>query len=1016
MITLFLLLYSKIVAVQVDGAIAIKDESTIIIKEFVEVMINVKIRNDLLTSDDHECLENKLNLENESFTQLINSINAIKQKEFNHLLQSMGIEVESEMGMIKSFMNCKNIKQICGEEAFSCCADKFDESAKMFCYNHLSHPELVTSNSDSVIYSSECYRKKLSEKYNFAIPKYMNYTENVMTKNEIGEFRAKINSNGHEGFIRTDVLNPLIDHSLSTVGIMEEEPNSYTVSFEFTPRWKLNKGYRTIMLAIGRRHDLKMLQPKDYVKNLDIQISTDVGECKFIDETFLKVMETKLDAEYIVFDCNYNRINTLSISITIQEMTVRVHEILVFRAEPKWLLERLENNINKRKMTTHFLHDKDEDIVFPTIKTTTKAVSTTEAKSPMDIIVTATVGNEWITQKQSSKDDEESKTSIPLNPLPLTPKTIIPKSSTIESIQSQKGQKGQSETDIPLNPPLITQATAPPLKLQTVAQTTVLTPVVSATTSHRQNLSSPKVTFETDDEDVIEDTGAPELEGSGYLIYDEQESDSSYNKTYFSENEYDSWNNSYDEYDSYNDSSEMSGDYLSEKLDRQKRSTSLFERLSETVKYYIKGGHYTNWYNLDKFDAFSHTQTEIIEAVKANKQALLEFSTSEQKLLAAVCEQNMEFSKEILNLKASISLLDFKLVVINSIDNCRQGQIPLLMTEQLVKRICQAYNDKNSCEYFHQIKTMSCQLIGLRVLTGHERELDIQMKFKIPKTNGYEIWKLLPVLTPVTNEMLNFKLIQKETLMQNKNENFWDSITQNKAIKNSFGSHYFYSKKLPKKVIVKNKYVGSTESEGKFISESDITESCVKYGNQTLNTADCEAIFSTNKECVVTKLETIHKLMVSTELQLKVYKNGVFQRTCEGVCFLKEGEFTLDCNGNDIVQNNYKALEFDITIPTMEFNNSNVKTLNRYLQKLNKEIDETKTKLINDKHHEFLENISIEKPATKLLLLSLTAVIILIIIIYGCYRVRKYIMTKMITNTDYISPREIKKLMISSPL
>ena len=98
------------------------------------------------------------------------------------------------------------------------------------------------------------------------------------------------------------------------------------------------------------------------------------------------------------------------------------------------------------------------------------------------------------------------------------------------------------------------------------------------------------------------------------------------------------------------------------------------------------------------------------------------------------------------------------------------------------------------------------------------------------------------------------------------------------------------------------------------------------------------------------------------------------------------------------------------------FNNSNVKTLNRYLQKLNKEIDETKTKLINDKHHEFLENISIEKPATKLLLLSLTAVIILIIIIYGCYRVRKHIMTKMITNTDYISPREVKKLMISSPL
>ena len=457
----------------------------------------------------------------------------------------------------------------------------------------------------------------------------------------------------------------------------------------------------------------------------------------------------------------------------------------------------------------------------------------------------------------------------------------------------------------------------------------------------------------------------------------------------------------------------MSGDYLSEKLNRQERSVSLFERLSETVKYYIKGGHYTNWYNLDKFDAFSHTQTEIIEAVKANKQALLEFSTSEQKLLAAVCEQNIEFSKEILNLKASISLLDFKLVVINSIDSCRQGQIPLLMTEQLVKKICHAYNDENSCEYFHRIETMSCQLIGLRVLTGHERELDIQMKFKIPKTNGYEIWKLLPVLTPVTNKMLNYKLLQKEDLMNNnKDQSFWNSITQDKPIKNPTGNHYFYSKELPKKVIIKNNYVSSTESDDKFLSEVDITESCVKYKNKTIMTSDCEVKYSTNKECVVTKMDEIHQLMLSAEHELKIYKDGVFVRSCAGVCFLKEKEFTLDCN-SEIVQNNFESLKFDLTISTMQFKSDDTSTLNQSLKKLNEEIEQTKSKLINDKHHNFLTNMTIEKPATKLLLLASAAAIILSLLVLIGYKLRKLIIAKFLTKSNYIAPKKIK---ISSPL
>ena len=1032
MIILFLLLYSKIDAVQVDGAIAVKDESTIILKEFIDVIVNVKIHNDLLTSDDHDCLKNKLNAKDETFNQIVKSINEVKQKEFTHLLQSMGIEVEDEMGMIKSFMNCKNIKQICGEEAFSCCADKYVESEKAFCYNHLSHPELVTVNSDSVIYSSECYRQKLSEKYNFAITKYMNYTENVKTKNEVGEFRTKLQSNGHEGFVRTDVLNPVIDKNLSTVGILEEEPNSYNVTFEFNPKWKQNKGYRTITLVVGRRRDLKMSHPKHYVQNLNIQVSADVGTCKFINKRFLREMEAKLDAEYIVFDCNYNRIGKLSISITIKEMTVRLHEILIFRAEPTVLLKKLEDVISERRRKTHFLHDQEEVIVLPTIQPTTKATietkSTTETttetksstetktetksttgtkstlstKSPLDIVVTATVGNEWVTRRQQSSTDNNQKTTArPLNPLPpsqrmVTPETIIPKSPTVENIQTQNGQIDGSETVLPLNPPSVTRTTVA---------------VVAPTFSHTRELNTPEVIFETDDEDVIGETEVPGIEGSGYLVYDDLESDSEYNKTYFSKNEYDSWN----DYEAWNNSYEASGDYLQEELHRQGRSVSLFERISETVKYYIKGGHYTNWYNLEKFDAFSHTQTEIIEAVKANKQALLEFSTSEQKLLAAVCEQGVEFSKEILNLKASISLLDFKLVVINSIDSCRQGQIPLLMTEQLVNKICQAYNDKYSCEYFHQIKTMSCELIGLRVLTGEERQLDIQMKFKIPRTNGYEIWKLLPVLTPVTNEMLNFKLIQKEDLMNNKNQNFWDSITQNEPIENPTKNYYFYSKKLPKKVIIKNSYVGSTESDNKFISESDISESCVKYGEKSLMTSDCEAIFSTEKECVVTKMDAIRQLMISTEFQLKIYKNGVFMRTCTGVCFLKEGEFTLDCN-NEIVQNKFKTLEVNVTIPIMKFDNSNTETLNKYLEKLNQEINETRTKLINDKHHDFLENISIEKPATKLLLLSIGVVFVLIIIIYGCYRIRKYIIAKVFQNANYISPEEVKKLTISSPL
>ena len=629
MIILFLLLYSKIDAVQVDGAIAIKDESTIVLKEFIDVIVNVKIHNDLLTSDDHDCLKNKLNAKNETFNQIVKSINEVKQKEFNHLLQSMGIEVEDKMGMIKSFMNCKNIKQICGEEAFSCCADKYVESEKAFCYNHLSHPELVTVNSDSVIYSSECYRQKLPEKYNFAITKYMNYTENVKTKNEVGEFRTKLQSNGHEGFVRTDVLNPVIDKNLSTVGILEEEPNSYNVTFEFNPKWKQNKGYRTITLVVGRRRDLKMFHPKHYVQNLNIQVLTDVGTCKFINKRFLKEMEARLDAEYIVFDCNYNRINKLSISITIKEMTVRLHEILIFRAEPTLLLKKLENVISKRRRKTHFLHDQEEVIVLPTMqpttetktetKPTTETKSTLSTKSPLDIVVTATVGNEWVTRRQRSSTNNNQKTTArPLNPLlpsqrMVTTETIIPKSPTVENMQTQNLHIGGSETVPPLNPPSVTRTTIA---------------VVAPTFSHTRELNTPEVIFETDDEDIIEKTEVPAIEESGYLVYDDLESDSEYNKTYFSKNEYGSWNG----YEIWNDSFEASGDYLQEELHRQGRSVSLFERLSETVKYYIKGGHYTNWYNLEKFDAFSHTQTEIIEAVKANKQALLEFSTSEQKL------------------------------------------------------------------------------------------------------------------------------------------------------------------------------------------------------------------------------------------------------------------------------------------------------------------------------------------------------------------------------------------------
>ena len=105
MLILFLLLYAKVESVQVDGAIAIKEESKTVIKDYVDVVVNLNIINDLLTDDDHSCLKTKLDSNNQTFKEIVDSINSVKEKEFNNLLSAIGIETNVDEKILKTLRN-----------------------------------------------------------------------------------------------------------------------------------------------------------------------------------------------------------------------------------------------------------------------------------------------------------------------------------------------------------------------------------------------------------------------------------------------------------------------------------------------------------------------------------------------------------------------------------------------------------------------------------------------------------------------------------------------------------------------------------------------------------------------------------------------------------------------------------------------------------------------------------------------------------------------------------------------
>ena len=990
-ILLFLLIYAETEVINVGDGFAIRQEESVVIKSFMDVIVNLKIKNDILTVDDHSCLENRMASEDEDLLEIVNSINQIKQNQFDHLLKSIGLKIHERNGLTKTHMNCRGMKEACGEEDYSCCADKLDELSKIYCDEFYHHEEIETTNDDSIIYSSQCYRMKLPEELNFAVTKFMNYTHDVTTRNEIGEMRVKIIVDNNEGIILTDLVDPIKDKNLATVGVLEEETNPYKTEFVCTPKWKMNKGYRTILIAVGRRLDLGLQTAKSYVDRMKISVKTNNGNCDFVNRDILTVMDAELDAKFVVFDCNYERVETITITFIVDELTIRLNEIMIFRKEPFELLKELNREIQRRKKHTHVLTDPNEEIELLTLKESTQPKSTTS--QPLDIVVTATVGNDWITRRRQEQPNLDS--SSPLNPvatptpsvlLPLNPKNLA--TTTYGSNEENEYGGMQELTDDRV-------ATTPP-------EVVFVTEVEEKETGLSQREKTiTEVNKEVDEEEFI-----PELDGSGYLVYSEYEnetySESFYNKTYWS-SENGSWSNSYDSDD----------EDIPTKWSRIKRSLSILDRLGQTIKYYALGGYFTNFYNLNKFDAMQSTQNEIIEAIKSNKQALLEFTTHEKDILALICQQDKEISKEIMELKASVSLLDFKLVVLNSLDSCRQGEIPLLMTRQLVDKICQAYNDNEYCEDFHRLKVMKCQIIGIRVSNEEERELDIQMLFKIPATNGFKVWSVEPVIKPITNAMLNSKLIQKENLKSAENVTFWESIN---GIKNSYNNMYYYSvKKLPKRLITGEGLVGSTTKEGKFIFENEIEESCIENVYDSFNSSKCETMFVSGKPCMSKTIWPLGQIILSTHNDITIYeKEGLKDRTCNGICVLERNEFTMDC-GDKIIQNNFTKIEMEIDAPIIQFSPTKTHILNQYLSKLNAEIEQTKSELKENKHHEFLEKLRISRPATKLVAIFIVAILVLMGLIYVVYKIRKYLINKML-NINYVKPKRIEKDQIGSPL
>ena len=857
-ILLFLLIYAKTEVINIGDGFAIRQEESVVIKSFMDVIVNLKIKNDILTVDDHSCLENRMASKDEDLLEIVNSINRIKQNEFDHLLRSIGLKIHKNNGLTKTHMNCRGMKEACGEEKYSCCADKLDEISKIYCDEFYQFEEIETTNDDSIIYSSQCYRMKLPEELNFAETKFMNYTRDVTTRNEAGEMRVKINIDNNEGIILADLVNPIKDKDLATVGVLEEETNPYKTELVYEPRWKMNKGYRTVLIAVGRRIDLGLRTAKSYVERMKISVKTNNGNCDFVNKDILTVMDAELDAKFVVFNCNYERVETITITFIVDELSIRLNEVMIFRKEPFELLKELNREIQRRKKHTHLLTDPNEGIELVTLEESTRSESTTSG--PLDIIVTATVGNQWISRRGQGETNTDS--SPPLNPVVTPTQTVLPvlplnpeKLTTTKYISNQN-----NEYEIMQESTRDMVTTTPP--------EVVFVTEIEEKYGTKDGLPQTGKTIAEVNEEVNAEEFIPEVDGSGYLVYseyDEKYSESFYNKTYWS-NENESWNNSYD-----SDDEDMPTEWS-----RIKRSLSILDRLGQTIKYYALGGYFTNFYNLNKFDAMQSTQDEIIEAIKSNKQALLEFTTHEKDILALICQQDKELSKEIMELKASVSLLDFKLVVLNSLDSCRQGEIPLLMTRQLVDKICQAYNDNEYCEDFHRLKVMKCQIIGIRVSNENERELDIQMLFKIPATNGFKVWTVEPVIKPITNAMLNSKLIQKENLKTAENVTFWESIN---GIKSSYNNKYYYSiAKLPKRLITGEGFVGSTTKEGKFIFENEIKESCIENVYDSFNSSKCETMFLSGNPCMSKTVWPLGQIILSTHNEITIYEKKGLKR------------------------------------------------------------------------------------------------------------------------------------------
>ena len=108
-------------------------------------------------------------------------------------------------------------------------------------------------------------------------------------------------------------------------------------------------------------------------------------------------------------------------------------------------------------------------------------------------------------------------------------------------------------------------------------------------------------------------------------------------------------------------------------------------------------------------------------------------------------------------------------------------------------------------------------------------------------------------------------------------------------------------------------------------------------------------------------------------------------------------------------------MEIEIDAPLIQFSPTKTHTLNQYLSKLNEEIDQTKSELMENKHHEFLGKLRISRPETKLAAIFIVAILVLMALVYIIYRIRKFVINKMST-INYVKPNRIEKGQIGSPL